>query len=118
MADQLEYLEQKVLHAVNELYTEYSRPVGARTVSSKINYRDDGKIRDILQRLEKLELLDSPRPGTWQPPDAKPEDAINVPKNIVRENVRLLEHALDTKPPAELKNFVAQWCEDMELHLA
>lgn len=114
----LDYLQSKVLSAVQEIYAEFSRPAGVRAVSSLLNHRDTDKIENILNELEERNLLLSPAPGIWRPANASSDDTAFVQKILVQQQVKLLEHALVTKSITDLKKYVTQWCDDMEMHLS
>lgn len=113
----LDYMEERALHAVQELYAEYTRPIGARAVCSFLSFRDTDKIKEHLSSLAEKGHLSTAAPGIWTPAKTKPDKA-SVQKKIVHEQIRLLEHALKTKPAKELKRYVERWCDDMEHHLA
>lgn len=114
----LDYMEERALHAVQELYAEYARPIGARAVCSFLYYRDTDEIKKHLKSLEEKGHLTSSAPGIWVPSKSSPEDKASIRKNLVHEQVKLLEHALETKTSKDLKRYVKRWCEDMEMHLA
>lgn len=111
----LSYLEQRVYHAVQEIYAEYSRPIGVRSLSSFLGYRDVEKLHETLTSLEHKGHLVSPAPGIWTPTENSESPVVQ--RKIIREQVDILEQALKTKEPVELKQFVARWCEDMEIHI-
>lgn len=116
--ENLDYFEERTLHAVQEGYSQYKRPMGAKSVSSYMQYRDKSRVKEVLSALEEKDLLDSPAPGLWKPVEASEEDDSLIKKKTVSNQLKILKEKVSSNSKGSVKECVDDWCENMELELS
>ena len=117
LPEKSEFFKEKVLHTVQELYSEYTRPIGAKAVCRRMQYRHEDRVVETLKKLGKEGEISSAAPGIWRPKNASvADDRATISKDIVRNEIKRLKHGLKRHEDNPVK-YVNTWCREVELEL-